>query len=176
MFETLITNKTRIKLLIRFFLNSEKTAYLRGLEREFGNSSNAIRLELKRFEEAGLLMSEATGNRKEYRVNTSYPLYDEIQSMVLKHFGIDTIIVNVIERLGDLKSVYLTGELAKGMDSKLIDIALVADKMDRVFLGSLVEKAEKQIKRKIRTYVVTSNQADTIPEPKVLIFGEDQKH
>ena len=172
MFDTLITNKTRIKLLIRFFLNAEQTAYLRGLEREFGNSSNAIRLELNRFEEAGLVTSEVAGNRKEYRVNTAYPLFDELQSMVLKYFGIDTIVDEVLGRLGELRAVYLTGDLAGGQDSTLVDIALVADKLDRAYLSNLVEKAEKQIKRKIRTLVVTPEQSGTIPEPKMLIYGE----
>ncbi len=50
MLGTLITSKTRVKLLLKFFLNSNAKAHLRGLETEFGESSNAIRLELNRFE------------------------------------------------------------------------------------------------------------------------------
>ena len=53
MIEALISSKTRIKLLLKFFLNSKTTSYLRGLEAEFGESSNAIRIELNRFEKAG---------------------------------------------------------------------------------------------------------------------------
>ena len=55
MIETLISSKTRIKLLLKFFLNSNTTAYLRSLESEFGESTNAIRIELNRLEEAGML-------------------------------------------------------------------------------------------------------------------------
>ena len=36
MLESLITSKTRIKLLIKFFINSDTTAYLRNLAEEFG--------------------------------------------------------------------------------------------------------------------------------------------
>ena len=57
MLETLISSKTRIKLLLKFFLNSKATSYLRGLESEFGESSNGIRIELNRFEKAGMLSS-----------------------------------------------------------------------------------------------------------------------
>ena len=53
MLESLITSKTRIKLLLKFFLNSSTKAYLRGLEAEFGESTKAIRLELNRFEQIG---------------------------------------------------------------------------------------------------------------------------
>ena len=55
MIETLISSKTRVKLLFKFFLNKETTAYLRGLENEMGESTNAIRIELNKFEKAGLL-------------------------------------------------------------------------------------------------------------------------
>ena len=72
MIGTLITSQTRIKLLLKFFLNSSTTAHLRGLETEFGDSSNAVRVELNRFEEAGLLTSSRDGNKKIYQANTQY--------------------------------------------------------------------------------------------------------
>jgi hypothetical protein len=46
MLQALITSRTRIKLLLKFFLNSSNTSYLRDLAAEFGESTNAIRLEL----------------------------------------------------------------------------------------------------------------------------------
>ena len=58
MLEALITSKTRIKLLLKFFLNSGNSAYLRGLEPEFGGSTNAIRQELNRLENANLLVAK----------------------------------------------------------------------------------------------------------------------
>lgn len=53
MIETLISSKTRVKLLMKFFLNSNNVAYLRSLEEEFQESTNGIRLELNKFEKAG---------------------------------------------------------------------------------------------------------------------------
>ena len=50
MIETLISSKTRVKLLLKFFLNSRNTAYLRNLEEEFEESTNGIRVELNKFE------------------------------------------------------------------------------------------------------------------------------
>ena len=84
MIEALISSQTRIKLLLKFFLNSKTKAYLRGLESEFGESTNAIRLELNRFEKAGMLSSEIEGNRKFFTANTAHPLYRELHNIVLK--------------------------------------------------------------------------------------------
>ena len=69
MLDTLIQSKTRLKLLLRFFLNPDSSAYLRGLAQEFDESTNAVRVELNRFEEAGLIQSHKEGNKKMYQVN-----------------------------------------------------------------------------------------------------------
>ncbi len=149
MISTLISSKTRIKLLLKFFLNSNTTAYLRNLEEEFGESSNAIRVELNKFEEAGMLSSFLKGNKKIFRANTGHPLFNEIHSILLKQLGIDRIIEEVINRLGHLERVYLVGEFARGLDSDVIDLIFVGD-VDKNYLFTLVEKAEGIIKRKIR--------------------------
>ena len=69
MLETLISSKTRIKLLLKFFLNGNTRSHLRALETEFRESSNAIRLELNRFEDAGMLVSNSEGNKKLFQAN-----------------------------------------------------------------------------------------------------------
>jgi len=154
MINALITSKTRIKLLLKFFLNPDNAAYLRGLETEFGESSNAIRLELNRLEKANMLESKLEGNRKLYKVNQKHPLYDEINSIVRKYFGLDVIVDSIAKRLGNLKAVYLTGEIARGTDFSVLDLIFVGD-IDRKYLLGLIEKAEALIKRKIRYLVYT---------------------
>jgi predicted nucleotidyltransferase len=152
--DTLITSKTRMKLLLKFFLNPDNSAHLRGLESEFGESSNAIRLELNRLEGADMLHSELRGNRKLFKVNDQHPLFDEINSIVKKHFGLDVIVERIAKRLGNLRAVYLTGDIARGKDVSLIDLIFVGD-IDRPYLLKLIEKAESMVKRKIRYLIYT---------------------
>ncbi|PIO48027.1 MAG: transcriptional regulator, partial [[Chlorobium] sp. 445] len=64
MLDSLVTSKTRIKLLLKFFLNQETRAYLRGLAEEFGESTNAVRVELNRLTEAGFLTTRDDGRTK----------------------------------------------------------------------------------------------------------------
>jgi len=92
MLDSLVTSQTRIKLLKKFFLNSSTRAHLRGLESEFGESSNAIRVELNRFEDAGLLNSFPDGNKKVYQANPKHPLFGDIHNIILKETGIDRVI------------------------------------------------------------------------------------
>ncbi|TAL64875.1 MAG: ArsR family transcriptional regulator [Bacteroidetes bacterium] len=153
MINTLITSQTRIKLLKKFFLNSSTKAHLRGLESEFGESSNSIRIELNRFEEAGLLNSIRDGNKKVYQANCSHPLFCDIHNIIMKETGIDQVIEKVIHRLGSLISVYLIGDFARGKDSPVIELILVGADIDREYLARKVMQAEKLVGRKV-SYVV----------------------
>ncbi len=155
MIEALISSKTRVKLLLKFFLNSNTKAYLRGLETEFGESTNAIRVEINRFENAGMLKSELVGNKKIFQANTTHPLFQELHNILLKHVGLDRVIENVIERLGEVDKVFLIGEFSKGSDSDIIDLIFVGN-IDKSYLINLIEKTEKLVKRKIR-YVIYSD-------------------
>jgi hypothetical protein len=155
MLESLITSKTRIKLLLKFFLNSNTTSYLRGLEPEFDESTNAIRQELNRFEKAGLLLSDQQGNKKIYHANTGHPLFTDINSLLMKYVGLDKIMDKVVSKLGKLDKVYLTGELAKGKDSKILDLIFVGDDIDKNYLLELIGKAEELIDRKVRYIILT---------------------
>jgi hypothetical protein len=154
MLDTLISSKTRVKLLLKFFLNSNTRSYLRSLETEFGESTNAIRIEINRFEQAGMLSSELVGNKKMFRANIEHPLFGEIHSILLKYVGLDRIVEDVIKRLGEVQRVYLVGEFSKGLDSGLIDLVLVGD-IDTNYLVNLIEKTEKLVSRKIR-YIIYS--------------------
>ncbi|MES2567354.1 MAG: ArsR family transcriptional regulator [Bacteroidota bacterium] len=134
--------------MLKFFLNSKTTAYLRGLEEEFGESTNSIRLELNRFEKAGFLESQSQANKKIFQVNSKHPLFNDINSIVLKLVGLDHVIDYVLKQMGDLTDVYLVGNLSKGKDSDLIELVLIGD-INEAFLKELIAKAEKKINKAI---------------------------
>ena len=177
MLDTLISSKTRIKLLLKFFLNSNTTAYLRGLEGEFGESTNAIRLELNKLEKAGMLSSFSNGNKKMFRANTQHPLFKEIHNILLKQIGLDQIIEKVVERLGNIQSVYLVGDFSRGLDSQVVDLIFIGD-IDQAYLIQLISKVEDLIKRKVRYLIYEGSEADRFdltkyqPEPLLLWSAE----
>jgi hypothetical protein len=160
MINALITSETRIKLLRKFFLNSRTKAHLRGLESEFGESTNAIRLELNRFEEAGLLHSLRDGNKKVYQANANHPLFGDIHSIIMKEAGIDRVIEKVIHRIGNLICIYLTGDFARGKDSPVIELILIGENIDREYLARKVMQAEELVGRKVSYVVLHPKEAD----------------
>lgn len=176
MLENLITSKTRIKLLLKFFLNSQTRSYLRGLETEFGESSNSIRMELNKLENAGLLSTATEGNKKMFFANLKHPLSDDINNILKKFIGIDKIIDQITSQIGELQAAFVTGDFAIGKDSKIIDLALVGDQLDRPFIDTLVEKAEQFISRRIKYIIVTQEEMTLYykDKPVLLIWKADR--
>ena len=157
MIETLISSKTRVKLLLKFFLNSNNSSYLRGLESEFGESSNGIRVELNKLEEASLLTSHLQGNKKYFQANTEHPLFSDINSILLKFTGLDKIVDTVVSQLGRLDYVFVAGNLAKGLNSDVIDLVFVGD-IDKNYLFDLIQKVETMLSKKIKYVSYSSSE------------------
>jgi hypothetical protein len=173
MLDSLITSKTRVKLLLKFFINSHTKAYLRSLADEFNESTNSVRVELNRLSEAGLLQVHPEGNTLMYQANHLHPLFPEISNMVKKYIGFDQIIDQVLVNLGDLTLAFITGDYAEGKDTGIIDLVLVGE-INQIYLISLVKKAENIISRKIRYLILTNGEYEqnfkNLPGQKVLIF------
>ena len=162
---SLITSKTRLKLLIKFFSHPDAQGYLRGLAEEFGDSTNAVRIELIKLEEAGLLKSSTQGQRVVYEVNTANPFYAELVSMVSKFLGFNDLIQMVLERVGNLQEAYVVGDYAHGIDSGTIQLILVGEVNDFV-VRELLVKVSQKIHRKIEVRILSKfdgdNSGDTL--------------
>lgn len=172
----LITSKTRLKLLLRFFLNQNLSGYLQGLSRELDENTNSVRVELNRLEEAGLLSAEEQGRRKVYSVNTAHPLSSDLSNMLRKVTGIDALVDRVVSRIGNtLEQVWITGALAMGINSDELEVTLVGEALDTDYLSERINKAETLIKKTI-TWQVCSSDAEIDPETALLVWQKpDEK-
>lgn len=174
LFSGLISSKTRVKLLVRFFFNPGTISYLRELAKEFNVSTNAVREELNQLTQTNLLKSQKNGRQVHYSANTEHPLFPELKSMVGKVIGLDQVIDGIITRLGDLECAYLIDDYAEGKDTGIIDLLLVGN-IDPYHLNDLSQKTERYIKRKIRFLVLNREEFnDFLPKlknrPKFLIW------
>jgi len=176
LFAGLISSKTRIKLLIRFFFNPKTQSYLRELAKEFNISTNSVREELNQLTRTRLLKSEKNGRHVFYTANQEHPLFPELRSMVSKVMGIDQVIDSIVSRLGDLERAYLLDDYAEGKDTGIIDLLLVGN-IDQYHLNDLSRKTERYINRKIRTLVLSREEYNELhpklkDRPQLLIWEE----
>jgi DNA-binding MarR family transcriptional regulator len=153
MLESLITSKTRVRILVKFFINVANNGYLRGLAEELNESTNAIRKELNNLEEAGYLEKEAIQNKVIYKANIKHPLFAILQKIVRQHIGLDAMVELILERMGKIEKVIVIGDYANGNDSGIIEVVLVGKELNADYIEQLSLKIEKEIKRKVKFYI-----------------------
>ena len=102
-----------------------------------------------------MLQTELDGRRKLYKVNKNHPLTSDITSMILKVTGIEELVDRVVSRIGDnLEQVWITGDLAKGIESEILDVILVGAELDNDYTTVLMGKLEKQLSKKMHYTIV----------------------
>ncbi len=160
MLNTLITSKTRLRLLIKFFISQANKGHLNGLANEMGESTNSIRKELNNLYDAGYINKLKKDNKIEYNVNTKHPLYETLRSIVLKHLGLEDLVETVIARMGNVQKIILIGDYAEGLDSGKIEVFLIGKELNFQYISQLEEKIEKLIKRKVSFYLASKFDSD----------------
>ena len=153
MLETLITSKTRIRILVKFFINVANNGYLRGLAEELNESTNSIRKELNNLLEAGYLERESVNNKIIYRANSKHPLFGVLQKIIRQHIGIDAMVEMILNRIGNIEKVIVIGDYANGKDTGVIEVILVGSDLNLQYIDQLAIKIESEIKRKIKFYI-----------------------
>jgi predicted transcriptional regulator len=167
----LITSKTRLRLLIKFFVSQANRGYLNGLATEMGESTNAIRKELNHLHDAGYLQKEKSNNKIQYKANTKHPMFSVLQKVILKHLGLEDAVEIVLERMGDVEQIILIGDYAKGIDSGKIEIIIVGQDLNTSYVRNLEEKLEKLINRKVAFFLSASHRLNA---DELILFNKNE--
>lgn len=153
MLNKIITSKTRLRLLIKFFISQANSGYLNGLANEMKESTNSIRKELNHLHGAGYLQKVKIDNKVQYKANSEHPLYETLRKVVLKHLGLEDIVEVVLDRMGNVKFIAIVGDYARGIDSGIIEVFLVGDDLNFNYISQLENKIENLIGRKVNFYL-----------------------
>lgn len=156
MLNSLITSKTRLRLLVKFFINAANAGYLRGLATEMQENTNAIRKELNNLSEAGYIIRTDSEGKVMYQANTSHPLFSTLQTLLRKHLGIDQIIETVVERMGEVSRIFIIGDYAHGIDSGAIEIIIEGNQLNENYIEQLLPKIKNEINKEIKVQITKS--------------------
>lgn len=151
-------SKVRVKMLGLFFRNPNELYYVREITRLIEEEINAVRRELDRMTETGLLKSEKRGNRLYYYLNKQYDYYPELLRLVTKSFGLGKAIKKKRKEIGNPRFVMFSSKFAqhrtRGRDE--VDMLVVGNvKMQE--LEPLV-KAEEKLREHELNYTVMSSE------------------
>jgi predicted nucleotidyltransferase len=152
-------SKTRASVLRIFFNDPEKEYYLRQLESLTGYSVGNIRREVLALEAGGFLHARYLGKIRLYKLNTSYPLYNEIKGIVRKTVGIEGILASAFEPLEGVDFAFIYGSFAEGRErsSSDIDLLIIGDVRAKK-VASLLYEQQSEIGREINSAVYSKEE------------------
>ena len=76
-------------------------------------------------------------------------MFSILQKIVRQHLGLEDIVETVIERIGNVDQIALTGEYAMGIDCGNIEIIINGSKVNKEYLETLKPKIKKKIAREV---------------------------
>lgn len=84
MLDVFITSRVRQKIVRVYAKYPDFKMHVRGLAKLIKEDPGNIQRELKRLEKVGFLLVEKQGNTKIYSTNKQFPIFKELQSIVIK--------------------------------------------------------------------------------------------
>ena len=154
-------SRTRSKLMEMFFLHPEEMYFVREITRLTGEEINAVRRELDRMVNYGLLKSEQRGNRLYYSLNSRYVFHQELQQMVAKTTGLGLQLRKLRRKLGTIDFIMFSAKYVKGKRpfQNEVDMLVIGDIVLQE-LQVLVKEEEKRIGRELNYAVFSKEEYD----------------
>ncbi len=93
MLKDLFVSEVRLRILRLMLTHPKDQFHVRAIVRAVAAEINAVRRELAKLEEMGLLRKRQSGNRLYYIADTAHIYYSELLSLVSKEEGIGAVIL-----------------------------------------------------------------------------------
>jgi hypothetical protein len=188
MLKDLFISKTRVKLLEIFLSDPTQMYHVRDLVRKTAEEINAVRRELLRMEQIGMVKKEPRGNRLYYWFKTDYVYFPELVTLVAKNSGLGASLIKNRSKLGNIKIVMFTTRFLKKQPRKNqdeVDVLVVGD-IVLPELNSLIRAEETKRGQAINYTPMTEEELkfrrtrrdpfllSILSGPRVMILGDQE--
>jgi predicted nucleotidyltransferase len=182
-------SKVQQRVLALIFGHPQRSFYTSEIVRNVRSGTGAVERELSRLQSSGLVSVERIGNQKHFRANRESPIFEELQSLVVKTVGLTESIRKLLEPYsGKIKTAFVYGSVAKGADTAQsdIDLMVIGDDLDYSELYTAAQNAENILGRKVNpTFLSSEDWARKVSQkgsfiskigclPKIFIFGSER--
>lgn len=172
MLESLFRSRVTIKLLGYFMKDPKREAYLREVGREISEPASAVRRELERLEDFGLLRSRPVGNHKYFSVIEDFPILPELRSLFLKTEGAIDYLKDSFSKLDDVHLAFLFGDFAERPSASSPEIGIVVvGTISEYKVSMLVEGLQLSLARKINYILYNPREFGRLLEEKDPLLG-----
>lgn len=177
------------RVLALIFGQPERSFYTSEIVKTVNSGTGAVERELQRLHGSGLVSVQWIGNQKHYRANPHSPIFNELQSIVLKTAGVAGTLAEALRpHAGNLQAAFVFGSVAKGSDTAAsdIDVLVIGDDLDYSGLYTSLQGAESKLHRKVNPLFLTRedwrrkvSRKDSFVQrisvqPKIFIVGSER--
>ncbi len=145
-------SKVQQRVLALIFGHPERSFYTSEIVRNLRSGTGAVERELARLQRSGLVSLERIGNQKHYRANRSSPVFEELQSLVVKTVALTEPLRIALQPYADkIKAAFVFGSVAKGTDTARsdIDLLVIGNALSYADLYTALQNAETMLRRKV---------------------------
>jgi predicted nucleotidyltransferase len=145
-------SKVQQRVLALIFGHSDRSFYTSEIIKSIRSGTGAVERELSRLQRSGLISVERIGNQKHYRANHQSPIFEELQSLVLKTVALTEPLKKALQPYSDkIDAAFVYGSVAKGTDTAQsdIDLMVIGDELDYSELYTATQNAENILSRKV---------------------------
>jgi len=182
-------SKVRQRVLALIFGHPQRSFYTSEIVRTVHSGTGAVERELSRLQRSGLVSVERIGNQKHYRANPRCPVFEELQSLVVKTVAVTEPLKESLAPYADnIKAAFVFGSVAKGADTAAsdIDVMVIGNDLNYTDLYAALQNAESVLRRKVSPLFLSpeewrrkaSRKGSFVSKigalPKIFIFGSEQ--
>src|ERR1700686_2822198 len=145
-------SKVQQRVLALIFGQPDRSFYTSEIMRNVQSGTGAVERELSRLQRSGLVSVERIGNQKHYRANHQSPIYQELQSLVIKTVALAEPLRKYLEPYSDnIRAAFVYGSVAKGTDTARsdIDLMVIGDELSYSELYAALQNVENALRRKV---------------------------
>src|SRR6266436_2204042 len=182
-------SKVQQRVLALIFGHSDRSFYTSEIVRSVQSGTGAVERELSRLQRSGLISVERIGNQKHYRANHQSPIFEELQSLVIKTVALIEPLRRSLEPCSHkIKAAFVYGSVAKGTDTARsdIDLMVIGDELNYSELYNALLNVENALGRRVSpTFLSPKDWRRKVSErgsfvskinalPKIFVFGSEE--
>jgi len=162
--------------------------HVRGVVREVKEEINAVRRELNRLDDCGILKKEERGNRVYYFPRRDHYLFGDLLSIIAKTTGLGATLIDNKTKIGNPTAIMFSGRFAQHKKRKRdddVDILLIGE-INLPELATLIRKEESVRGYEINYTTMTREELDfrkkrrdpfllsVLSGSRVMIIGDEE--
>jgi len=143
--------KTRRAILFLFFSRPDESFYMRQILKIVNAGSGVVQREIEKLTSSGILTREKRGNQVHLSANKDCPIYDELQGLVVKTFGVADQLKASLESIREnIKLAFIYNNFANDNRHHISDVEMtVVGKVSFVDIASAVLPAQEKLRREV---------------------------